>query len=59
MDETIGQKFYRATATIDDMVLRGKDGEDRTLQVGMVAQAHAITGQQRIIVWLLDKLNFR
>ena len=59
MDETSGQKYYRATATIDDMILHGKDGEDRTLQVGMVAQAHAITGHQRVIVWLLDKLNFR
>lgn len=58
-DESNGQKYYKATASIDNIVLHSKGGENRVLQIGMLTTAHTITGQQRVIVWLLNKLNFR
>jgi len=58
-DQTSGQKFYKAKATIDKSVLTNDLGETRTLKTGMIVEVHAITGSQRILYWLLDKLNFK
>jgi HlyD family secretion protein len=55
-DEHIDQKFYKATSTIDQIVFQGENGEDRVLQIGMIAEAHIISGKQRVITWLLNRL---
>lgn len=57
-NQSNGQKFYKATASIEKSELINKDGEKRSIKVGMIAEVHAITGTQNIISWLLDKLNF-
>ena len=56
-NQTDGGKYYKATATIDNTVLTGDNGETRVLKIGMLTKAHAKTGTQSILSWLLDKLN--
>lgn len=56
-NQTDGGKYYKATATIDNTVLTGDKGETRVLRIGMLTKAHAKTGTQSILSWLLDKLN--
>ena len=58
VDQNTNQKFYKTIASIDDVTLTGKEGETRTLRIGMLTNAHAITGTQSVMSWLLDKLNF-
>lgn len=58
-DQASGQKFYKAAATIDKNILESDSGEIRALKTGMIVEVHAITGSQRILYWLLDKLNFK
>lgn len=58
VDESSGQRFYKATASIDKTELKNKNEEIKHLKSGMIAEVHAITGTQSILSWLLDKLNF-
>lgn len=58
-DQETGQKYYQAEATIDKVKLSSKEGESLILQMGMQTEVHAITGNQRILSWVLDKLNWR
>ena len=57
-DQSSGQKYYKAIASIEKTVLENANGEVCYLQVGMLTQANAITGSQSILSWLFDKLNF-
>ncbi len=57
-NQSDGQKYYKATATIEKTELTSKDGEVRNIKVGMIAEVHVITGTQSILTWLFDKLNF-
>lgn len=58
VDQSTGQKFYKAVATITNTVLSNKEGETRKIQNGMLVEVHAITGRRTVLNWLLDKLNF-
>lgn len=58
VDQSTGEKFYRASGTIINAFLTNKDGETRKIQNGMLVEVHAITGRRTIWNWLLDKLNF-
>ena len=58
VDQSTGQKYYKAVATISRTKLTDKDGQERNLKNGMLVEIHAITGHKRIITWLLEKLNF-
>lgn len=58
VDESSGQRFYKAIASIDKTALKNKKGEIKHLKAGMTAEVHAITETQSILSWLLDKLNF-
>lgn len=58
MDQTSGQKYYKAIATLPCTKLTDKDGQERNLKNGMLVEIHAITGHKKIITWLLEKLNF-
>lgn len=53
-----GQKFYKATASIDKTELTNKHGGKRNIKTGMLVESHTITGTQSIMTWLLDKLSF-
>lgn len=56
-DPNSGQKYYQAEGIIEKLKLRSKDGKKVNLQMGMQTEVHAITGQQRILSWILDKLK--
>ena len=58
VDQSTGQKFYKAVSTITNTVLSNKEGETRKIQNGMLVEVHAITGRRTVLNWLLDKLNF-
>lgn len=57
-NQSNGQKYYKATASIEKTELTNKDGEKRNIKVGMLTEVNVITGTQSIMSWLLDKLNF-
>ncbi len=52
-----GEKYYRAKGTIDRIVLKNKKGDYRKLEIGMQAEVHAITGEQSVLSWILDKIG--
>lgn len=58
LNETNGQKFYKVLASVDKTTLTNNNGQVKELKAGMLVEAHAITGNQTIFAWLLDKLNF-
>lgn len=58
INQVDGQKYYKATSSIKKTELENDKGEKRNIQVGMNVEIHIITGSQKIIVWILDKLKF-
>ena len=56
-DNRTGEKYYKVKADLDKFFLKDKKGETRQIKVGMITNAHAITGTQSIFSWLLDKLG--
>lgn len=58
VNQSNGQKFYKATASIDKTELTNKHGKKRNIKTGMLVEVHTITGTQSIMTWLLDKLSF-
>lgn len=52
-----GLKYYRAKGSIDKVDLKSNEGEIRRLEIGMQAEVHAITGEQSILSWAMEKLN--
>lgn len=58
LDETSGQKYYKAKSSINRTFLENKKNELKNLKIGMLLEAHAITGTQTIFSWLMDYLNF-
>lgn len=59
IDESNGQKYYRVIGSIDTNKLSDGNEETREIRPGMIAEVNAITGQQSIMSWMLDKLNFK
>ncbi len=55
--DSVGNKFFQAFATIEKTKLNSKDGDERTIQMGMLTEAHIITGSQRILFWIFDKVK--
>ena len=37
--------------------LKNKKGDYRKLEIGMQAEVHAITGEQSVLSWILDKIG--
>lgn len=58
VNQTNGQKYYKATASIEETQLENSDGNIVNIKVGMIAEIRAIVGTQSVVSWLLDKLNF-
>ena len=56
-DNRTGEKYYKVKGDLDKFFLKDKKGETRQIKVGMITNAHAITGTQSIFSWLLDKLG--
>lgn len=57
LNPNTGEKYYRAKGTIDRIILKNKKGEYRKLEIGMQAEVHAITGEQSVMSWILDKMG--
>ena len=58
-DASTQQKYYKVDASITNSCLMGKDGSVVNLKIGMLSEAHIITGEQSVINWVLEKLDFR
>lgn len=58
VDQSTGQKYYKAIGTVPQIILTNNNGETRKLKNGMMVEVHAITGEKSILSWLLEKLNF-
>ncbi|MCL2249577.1 MAG: HlyD family efflux transporter periplasmic adaptor subunit [Oscillospiraceae bacterium] len=53
-----GQSFFLVEAEMESGSLFDRDGTESEILVGMVCDARVITRTQRIIFWVLERLNF-
>jgi len=53
-----GQSFFLVEAEMESGSLFDRDGMESEILVGMVCDARVITRTQRIIFWVLERLNF-
>jgi len=53
-----GQSFFVVEAEMDSGSLFDRNGVESEIRVGMVCDARVITNTQRIIHWVLERLNF-
>lgn len=57
MNNRSGEKYYKVKANLDKSYLMNKKGETRDIKIGMITNAHAITGSQSILSWFFDQLG--
>ena len=57
-DESSGTVYYKAEATLDSLSLSNLSGKTKELKSGMTVEAHIVSGSKKIIIWLLEQLNF-
>ena len=53
-----GQSYFIVEAEMEGGYLYDRHGEQSRIMVGMIADARVITRSQRIIHWVLERLNF-
>ena len=53
-----GQSFFVVEAEMDRGSLHDRSGIEAAIRVGMVCDARVITNTQKIIFWVLERLNF-
>ena len=58
INESTGMTFYKAEATVDNLTLTNLSGEEKNIIPGMTVEAHIVLENKKIIIWLLEQLNF-
>ncbi len=58
-DQQSGASYYLVDATLDNKPLYNKKGEEAMIKVGMQTEAHVITRSEKIINYLLEKLDLK
>jgi HlyD family secretion protein len=53
-----GQSYFLVEAEMESGSLFDRHGAEAQIRVGMICDARVITGSQRIIYWVLERLNF-
>jgi HlyD family secretion protein len=53
-----GQSYFLVETEMDGGSLYDRHGDESQIMVGMIAEARVITRSQRIIHWVLERLNF-
>lgn len=59
VNEQTGMKYYVAEANLSDYSLENSKGEIREIKNGMLTEAKVISGSEKVIYWLLRKINLR
>lgn len=59
IDQASGVSYYLVEASVSSNVLSSKSGEKKQIKVGMTTEAHIVTDRQKILFWLLHRLNLR
>ncbi len=59
INQNDGRKYYKAKSCIPKSSLKGKNGDEKKLQIGMSVEVHTITEKITILNWLFEKLNFK
>lgn len=59
VNEQTGMKYYLAEANLSDYSLENSKGEKREIRNGMLTEAKVISGSEKVIFWLLRKINLR
>ncbi len=54
-----GISYYVAEASLEDEPLYSNKGEEARVKVGMVVEAHVITRSEKILYYLLEKIDLR
>ncbi len=54
-----GVSYYVAEASLEDQPLYSNKGEEARVKVGMVVEAHVITRSEKILYYLLEKIDLR
>lgn len=57
INEQTGMKYYLAEASMSAFSLENRKGENREIKNGMLTEAKVISGSEKVIFWLLRKIN--
>ena len=57
VDQSTGYAYYLVRVKCDNMVLKGKDGEEATLMNGMACQAKIVVDEKNVLTYLLEKID--
>ena len=58
IDQNTGQKYYKAICDFPYKAITDKNGETKEPKSGLGLEINVITEEKKIIIWLLEKLNF-
>lgn len=57
VDQSTGYAYYLVKVQCDNMILKGKDGEEATLMNGMACQAKIVVDEKNVLTYLLEKID--
>ena len=57
VDQSKGNAYYLVKVKCENMILKGKDGEEATLMNGMACQAKIVVNEENVLTYLLEKID--
>lgn len=57
VDQSKGNAYYLVKVKCENMILKGKDGEEATLMNGMACQAKIVVDEKTVLSYLLEKID--
>ena len=57
VDQSTGNAYYLVRVKCENMILKGKDGEEATLMNGMACQAKIVVDEKKVLTYLLEKID--
>ena len=57
VDQSTGSAYYLVKVKCENMILKGKDGEEATLMNGMACQAKIVVNEENVLTYLLEKID--
>ena len=57
VDQSTGYAYYLVKVKCDNIILKGKDGEEATLINGMACQAKIVVDEKNVFAYLLEKID--
>lgn len=57
VDQNTGTAYYVVKVACDDVCVQGKEGENNSLMNGMACEANIITGEKKVMNYVLEQLD--